>query len=1461
MMTIAPARFFRSSLMATCYGALVKLLLCQLIIVSSTAISLYAVEPAFFAGAAVKNIDPKVLPVWTNGGITARQVDRVTDALFARTLVLGDGTNEIAICIVDNCILPLSLVDRAKTIIQERTGLAPASVLIAATHTHSAVSVDGAHGTPVQEDYATELPSWIAESVFQAKSKMVPAKWGVTVTECDDYIFCRDWLMKPGHANTTRFTGRESNSVSMNPGHDNPNKIAPVGTIDRVIPILSIQDLEGRPISILASFCTHYAGAPNLSSDYFGVVCDTLAKKLMSDSSGEFVGLMANATSGNANCVDYSRPKRTISHVEVGNFVANRILNALPNITYRTDALVGSVLESIELNVRMPSAAELSEAKAFVDSRLSDRLPSNIEENYARETVLLSELPSTRRLNLQALRIDDFVIAANPCESYNETGLKLRQSSPFRITMNIGLANGHAGYIPPPEMFQLGGYTTWRCRTSCLEEQAEPKMVEGLVRVLQSAFQKTRPTVAQAKPISPVSPKETLNWFELEPGFQIQLVASEPQIVDPVSMQIDEQGRMWVVEMRDYPSEDASPKSRIVVLEDIDRDGFYEKSTVFADKLLFATGVQPWQDGALVTVQGKLLMLRDTDGDGRSDKQETWLEGFSEGNPQLRANHPVITADGWLWIASGLRGGKISSSLPFAKEQVKSLDLTGADLRVHLLDGRVEAVAGPTQFGHSFDWQGNRVGCSNRKPGFEILVDRNDLALSPLAGIASPLHDVSPGEADSQVYPLVQAWTTSNLHAGQFTAACGTIVTHSSHFDAPYATLLTCEPTGGLVQRKKIVRSFGKMTALPNEAGSGTGQAKSREWLASHDPWFRPVDLVEGPNGDIYVIDMYRAVIEHPEWVPVELKNRPDQRLGDSHGRIYRVARNPKSSSWPLQKVLTKSEVVNWLKSPNTWQRNIAAKKILENAGPSTTSDWIDPLKSIVEDPSLTAAQVAASLDLLVVLRKLPDGLIEQLLSSDSVDRRTIAWKTLRKSTLDWHSRWNSQATKCFSSSNASEEEMRAAAWFIASQSNSISSIDEPLVVAAAQQRRMVQPHTWMALSAACRAKLPLFLDSIPEESVVDDSVITKLATKVAEQLPSEELNSRVERLSKQLIAKLERGESLQSLPRLEGMIHSSRATIPAGSSTEELLLRLANSETPVRERRKGVALLAHLRSDRAKSEAMALLASPDPTIQKAAIKTCSVHDTPEFTTWLLDQFASSLPETRQEIFVAIRNHPRRLSQFLDRMESGKLSLRLLDAAQVQSLKSTQEKSLHPRIEKMVAASIQSNRQSVIDEYMKSMQSMKSSTPEQMRTTGMRVFEKSCAACHRLNNTGLAVGPDVSDSRDQTFEKLLVAVLDPNRSIDANYFRYLVRTEDGRILEGLLRDVNSQTVTIANQTGSAVVDRSQIEELKSSGMSLMPEGFEAQIGPDEMNALLWYIKNWRYALENIPANAELPVPK
>jgi len=271
--------------------------------------------------------------------------------------------------------------------------------------------------------------------------------------------------------------------------------------------------MQGRPLSVLASFCTHYAGAPNISADYFGVVCERMAKSLRPNDPEAFVGLMANATSGNANCIDFSKPAVPFTYVDVGNYVSDKILAALPAIAYSSQVTLDAELESIDLAVRMPSETEIATAKRYVETHFPDRLPKTLDENYARETVLLSKMAATRKLNLQAIRLNDVVLVANPCESYNETGLKLRQASPFRLTMNIGLANGHAGYIPPPEMFQLGGYTTWRCRTSCLEEHAEPKMVDGLIRVMRllETRQKAASSLSvQSKPVSPVGPEESL---------------------------------------------------------------------------------------------------------------------------------------------------------------------------------------------------------------------------------------------------------------------------------------------------------------------------------------------------------------------------------------------------------------------------------------------------------------------------------------------------------------------------------------------------------------------------------------------------------------------------------------------------------------------------------------------------------------------------------------------------------------------------------------------------------------------------------------------------------------------------------------------------------------------------------------------------------------------------------------
>ena len=275
------------------------------------------------AGAHARCIDPESFPVWVSGGIVAGKGERVVDSLYARSLVIdsspdaaqsqASGSEAIAICVVDSLGVPGWIVDEAKKLVSQQTTLQPHQVLISATHTHSAPALMGAHGTPVQEDYASKMPQWIAESIIEAYRKRADAKVGYGVSNADRYIHCRHWTMEPGHAGGVLFSGREGNIAVMNPGHESPFKIRQSSEVDRTIPILSVQTQDGKPMAVLASFCTHYAGAPALSSDYFGVVAKELAQALRPDDPSSFVGIMANGTSGDANCIDFARPAKPFS--------------------------------------------------------------------------------------------------------------------------------------------------------------------------------------------------------------------------------------------------------------------------------------------------------------------------------------------------------------------------------------------------------------------------------------------------------------------------------------------------------------------------------------------------------------------------------------------------------------------------------------------------------------------------------------------------------------------------------------------------------------------------------------------------------------------------------------------------------------------------------------------------------------------------------------------------------------------------------------------------------------------------------------------------------------------------------------------------------------------------------------------------------------------------------------------
>ena len=444
-------------------------------------------EPAkvFRAGAYAIDITPLELPVLVNGGVRERVANQVNDPLHARCLVLDDGTVQLAIVVVDSCLIPRSLADEVKDMAAQDTGIPSERILISATHTHSAPSLCGCLGTDRDERYAKWLPGKIAEGIHKAQKNFRPARVGWAVGSDETNVYCRRFLMKPGTALTNPYSDKRDDRAQMNPGHNNANAIRPTGPADTDVTILSVQTRNGRPLALLGNYSTHYAGAPVLSADYFAVFADEIGRLIgAKGDQPRFVGIMSNGTSGDANCNNFKRQqRRKYDYVSVGRDVAKAAFEAYKTIKYNDWVPLEMREQQLVLDVRLPTDKEVAKAREFMKT-VAGRKPRNWEEVYARETVALAKMGPTRELKLQAIRIGDLGIAAIPCEVYGSTGLAIKAASPLQATMNISLANGCEGYIAPPEQHKLGGYTTWRARTSCLEELAEPKIKATVVGLL-----------------------------------------------------------------------------------------------------------------------------------------------------------------------------------------------------------------------------------------------------------------------------------------------------------------------------------------------------------------------------------------------------------------------------------------------------------------------------------------------------------------------------------------------------------------------------------------------------------------------------------------------------------------------------------------------------------------------------------------------------------------------------------------------------------------------------------------------------------------------------------------------------------------------------------------------------------------------------------------------------------------
>jgi hypothetical protein len=445
------------------------------------------------AGAAAVDIAPEKFPVVVNGGFLKAQATRVNDPIQARCVVLDDGTTRLAIVVVDSCMMPRELLDRVKDLAKEKTGIPTDRMLISATHTHSAPSTMGALGTPPDADYVATLPARIAESIERASRNLEPARVGWGVVDDSEHTHCRRWIRRPDKMIDDPF-GQKTVRANMHPGYQNPDAIAPSGPVDPGLTVLSVQSRGGRPIAVLANYSMHYYGASPVSADYYGRFAAALARRIGAmDKTGEppFVGIMSQGTSGDQMWMDYGQPKKDPGLDAYADAVAASAERAYRGITYRDQVPLAMAETTLVLGRRVPDEKRLAWAQSIVAQMKGRDLPRTLPEVYAKEAIYLHDEPR-RELKLQAIRIGDLGITAIPNEVYAITGLKLKAQSPLETTMNIELANGSEGYIPPPEQHALGGYTTWPARTAGLEVQAEPKIVAAVLGLLEQVAAKPR---------------------------------------------------------------------------------------------------------------------------------------------------------------------------------------------------------------------------------------------------------------------------------------------------------------------------------------------------------------------------------------------------------------------------------------------------------------------------------------------------------------------------------------------------------------------------------------------------------------------------------------------------------------------------------------------------------------------------------------------------------------------------------------------------------------------------------------------------------------------------------------------------------------------------------------------------------------------------------------------------------
>ena len=1000
----------------------------------------------------------------------------------------------------------------------------------------------------------------------------------------------------------------------------------------------------------------------------------------------------------------------------------------------------------------------------------------------------------------------------------------------------------------------------------------------------------------------PLSPRESLESFQLAKGLKIELVASEPLIADPTGIAWDEQGRLFVCEIHGYNLEGhldiielnktgkldkkirriyATPETldearkqtygRVKLLQDTDGDGRMDRADIWADDLPACFGIVPARGGIIAVTAFKIIYLNDSTGDGKADIRETLFDGFEMHIIERAINNPRWGQDNWIYVAGANRGASVAG--PGLKGRV---NLGRNDFRFKADGSAIEPVTGTNYtFGLSLTDSGDRFLISTGSHAlYAIPLPYRYLARNP--HVPTPGAVANAGQ-DPRVFPISKPhpWRVARskdprwvkfygpMEAtanGYLTSACGQLVYRARLLGEKYRdSHFACDPQQNMVRRSELRRDgAGYRTSRPETE-------RSSEFLASTDQWFRPNGVRTGPDGALYVVDFYREIIEDYSAIPRYLQQQYGLVKGDDRGRIWRIS--PATSGYVRPSNLAKlkpAELVVKLNQPAPWQRLTAQRLLIEKKAAAATAELGKSLRA--------AAHPQGRLQALYALDGLGRLSVDDLLAALADANYCVRLHSLRLA----DSRLGEDAGLLKKMTAMVDDPDPLVRLQVAM---SLGESSKPAAVAAlVRLTRERLDERWMKAAILSSVKdiagelLGGLLDG--KKTRPDPGLAESLAMIAGSRRHQAELTGLIEALEKlgkdgalliPCLRGLYRGLEHGAASSLEDRrARSSLIRMLKGAEGEslELCLKIAGQLQLSGSRdlkdfydRLAANAIDENRAEEDRCQVLGFLAAgpfetlagvsdrlldpaQSPGIQLASIKAISAMEDPRAGPLLLKNWKNYSPSIQEEVIKAVFSRENRLEALVSGLETRTVPVQSLGALRIDRLLKNPDAPLRQRATKVIGAARLNKDREKIIENYTEALGGKANP-----VRGKEVFLAQCAKCHRVAGEGHAIGPDLAQAKNRPDESLLLDVLNPSGIITSGFDTYTLVTKSGRTFSGVVDSESATSVKLRWAEGNtATVLRKDIKLMQAAGKSLMPEDLDKAVSAADLASVFAWLR-------------------